>query len=212
MKTRFFALLFLLCGTGALSAQQRIEQLVVRAENDPNVDTSVVINRNRESGETQRTVKTVTIRDNRALVSEFRTAFDRDRDDAYQITESTENGVVSKRYRFRSDGREIFCTLRLDSDSKAKVTYTDRDADVPSIQFYLHGAGSSLDTAALRLKMEEFGQNMENWRLEYGPQLEDLSRRMEIWGKEFGRKMEEAAKQVEIRVNGEIVKPRDEPM
>ncbi len=210
MKTRLLTLLFLLSGTGVLSAQQRIEQLVTRAEQASNVDTNVVINRNRESGATERTVKTVTINDNRALVSEFRTAFDRERDNAYQITENTSDGVSNRRLRFRSGEREISCTLRIESDSKATVSYTDRDANVPAIQFFFNGRSvgtMSVDTVVLRRRLEELK-----------PQLEELSRNMEYLGTEYGPRLEELGRRIEgigrlteIQINGQVVTPGNEP-
>ncbi len=160
MKTQLFSLIFLLSGAGGLCGQQRIEALIDRAEQAPNVDMNVVINRNRKSGAVERTVKTVTIRDNRKLVVDFASAFEQERANAYLISENTNNGRQYKHYRFHSDDREITSTFQIENDSKATVGYTNRNADVPPTQFLL----DEMASARLDALREELEKKMEEAR------------------------------------------------
>lgn len=185
-----------------LSGQQRIDQVVAKAEQMNDVDVNVIQTKNEDTGVVIRVVKNVTISDNRSLVSEFRTAFDRERENAYQVSQNTNNGVAQIKYRFRSGDRDVSYSFRQEGDSRATVIYTNQEKGnqafnldfftIPDINFTLPDFNitipdvNSVDTAALRANMEKFEQNMEAWSREFAPQME-----------EWGKQMEELMKQLE---------------
>lgn len=188
-------------------AQQRIEQVISKAEGLNGVNTNVVMNRNTETGATERIVKTIRITDNKNLVSEFLTAFNQEKEKAYQVSESSNNGVRQRTYRFRSGERDITCTLRMETESKATVSYIDRDDNSPLSREGQFFRGMSMND--FQGNMEQFGQNMADWGTEFGRNMENWSKefapQMEAWAKEFAPKMEELGKRIQEGVaNGTI--------
>lgn len=206
MRTNLIAVILFLAGMAVSSpradAQQRIDQLITRVEGMNNVNTNVVINKNKETGAIERIVKTVTIMSNKNLISEFQAAFDQEKNKAYQVSENSTASDRQLTYRFAAGNREISCTLKIMGGSNATVTYIDRDANESQFKFFLNGF-SSLDTASLQMNMEDLGRRMEDWAKDFEPQMEQFGKQMEQWGEEFGKKMEEAGKQIESKINSE---------
>ena len=184
MKTKLIAAFLFLSamtiGIPGIHAQQQIEQTMTRVEGMNNVNTNVVINKNKETGAVERIVKTVSIMSNKNVVSDFVAAFDREKDNAYQISESSSAGSSQRTYRFRSGDRDITCSLKIFGGSNADVSYIDRDVNAsPSLEERFFRGLSSLDTMQLRINMQEFGRDVEAWAKEFGEKVEGISGRID---------------------------------
>lgn len=203
MKMRFFAAFLCLMGTGmlstTLSGQQRIYQVLTKAEQMNDVDVSVIQAKNESTGELMRVVKNVSIPNNPGLVSEFLAAFDGERENASQVYETINDVSSYRKYYFRSSDREITYTLRQERDLTASVIYTDQKNMFPAFNVSIPLIGAmmpdlnSLDTAALREGLGEltlntgtlmegfvpmFGKLMEEYIKAMGPLLEEYMEAM----------------------------------
>jgi lipopolysaccharide export LptBFGC system permease protein LptF len=76
------------------SAQTHIEALVKKCESMESVDMNVIRNRNRETKKLERSITTVIIKDNEALVNEFIAAFKADEGDVIQVIENKSSGKL----------------------------------------------------------------------------------------------------------------------
>jgi hypothetical protein len=95
MKTKHVVTaILLLAGSlmSHLSAQETLKALVKKCETLDAVEMHIIKNRNKETKELTRSVVTITIRNNEALVNEFIAAFKKDEDSATQVTERKQNG------------------------------------------------------------------------------------------------------------------------
>jgi hypothetical protein len=105
MKTRSLIAVAILLLTGSLaadlSAQETLKALVKKCENMENVDINVVRKRDEKTRALERTVTSIRINNNQALVNEFIAAFEKDKEMADQEIENKSNGKIKNiHYRF----------------------------------------------------------------------------------------------------------------
>ena len=82
----WLALCLLLSGFSMeLMAQKNLEAVVQKCKSDKSVDKSIVTKRDPKTKELQKIISSFTIEDNPTLQQEVKTAFEQDKEDAYQV-------------------------------------------------------------------------------------------------------------------------------
>ena len=98
----FWVVLCLLVGSFSteLWAQKNLEAVVQKCKSDKSVDKSIVTKRDTKTKKLQKIISSFTIEDNPTLQQEVKTAFEQDKEDAYQVIENESNGKMDYFIRF----------------------------------------------------------------------------------------------------------------
>lgn len=117
MKTKHAvtALVWLIAGltTGA-SAQTTLKALVKKCETTESVKMNIITERDKNTKKLTKSIITVTIRNDEALVNQFIEAFRKDAGEATMAIEDLESGrMIPTFYRFEGEGGEVSYTLNI---------------------------------------------------------------------------------------------------
>ena len=114
--------------TSALFAQESIKAVIQKCEQKKSVEMTYIINKDPETKKVLSNITTVKIKDDPALVKEFVSAFEKDKDKAYSVSGSIKNGVSTpSNYKF-SSGKEsyISCTMSVsNNNADASISYRE---------------------------------------------------------------------------------------
>ena len=131
MKTRNLILtaVLLMAGSwaGDLLAQTNLNALMKKCESKDKVNVEVIYDKDRKTKKPVKEVITITFstKDNPKLLDEFINAFQKDKDAAYKVIESKQNGrVLPSFYRFSSGTSDISYSL---DDLNLKPGYKDNE-------------------------------------------------------------------------------------
>ena len=118
----WLALCLLLSGFSMeLMAQKNLEAVVQKCKSDKSVDKSIVTKRDPKTKELQKIISSFTIEDNPTLQQEVKTAFEQDKEDAYQVIENESNGNMD--YFIRFSKANVKVSYSMDSrDTKLSFT------------------------------------------------------------------------------------------
>jgi hypothetical protein len=134
MKTKHFitVLALLVAGGFAIdaSAQTHLKALVKKCESIESVDMNIVRHRNSETKELKRTITSILIKDNEALVNEFMAAFKADEGDATQIIEHKRKGETTPSF-YRFEKVNYSFSLK----DKANASVTEFEGDTGRVNF-----------------------------------------------------------------------------
>jgi hypothetical protein len=115
--------LFSSCAT----AQDNLNALVKKCESMESVDMNIVYQKDKETKKTQQVIKSLTIENNKDLVTKFLEAFKKDKEKAYTVIENKQNGkIVPSFYRFSTGNTDISYSFSLDDDANASVSVIER--------------------------------------------------------------------------------------
>ena len=78
-----------------LVAQENLNALVKKCETMPSLEVDVIKNKNEETKKLEVSVIAISIENNQALVNEFLSAFEKDKEDATKTIENSANGEHS---------------------------------------------------------------------------------------------------------------------
>ena len=114
----FWVALCLLVGSFSteLWAQKNLEAVVQKYKSDKSVDKSIVTKRDPKTKELQKIISSFTIEDNPTLQQEVKTAFEQDKEDAYQVIENENDGVVSWFIRFSKGKNTVSYSINVDEE------------------------------------------------------------------------------------------------
>ena len=199
LTTALIACMLILGIAPQLGAQTHLNNLMKQCETKSTVDINVVMNRNKETGEINKVVKSVTINNDKRLVDDFLNAFGRDKEKATKIIENIKSGkTIPSLYQFTDGEKRVSYSFSLSDEANASVTYIERIGDSG---FLLDIFGSNFDSVEFESQMEVFGKNMEAWGEEFGRKMEawsaEYAPKMEAWAKEFAQKAENLAKEID---------------
>ena len=104
------ALALLLCGLSTeVFAQKNLEEVVRKCKSDKSVDKSVVTKKDPATKQKRRVVSSFEVESGSPLYQEVMTAFERDKEEAYQIIENESGGNKNYFIRFtRADGNVAY--------------------------------------------------------------------------------------------------------
>ena len=93
----FWVALCLLVGNFSteLWAQKNLEAVVQKCKADKTIDKSVVTNKDPKTKKVYKIVSSFVVEGHAALQQEIKSAFERDKEEAYQVIENENDGVVS---------------------------------------------------------------------------------------------------------------------
>ena len=97
------AILLIIVGINSdLMAQTALRALVKKCESAENVEMNIVRQKDKETLNVQRSIISIKITSNKALVDEFIAAFEKDEPSAYEVICSKRNGkIIPQFYRFK---------------------------------------------------------------------------------------------------------------
>lgn len=128
MKTKSILTLLLIvtacCFSSNVWAQEKLNALMKRCESMDNVDISVVQQRNPTTRKISQIITTAKFSNNKALVDEFLSAFESDKNDAIQIIDKKKDGrMVPSYYQFNVGSKSVAYTITVKNDgTDASVT------------------------------------------------------------------------------------------
>lgn len=108
-----------------LSAQKNLEAVIQKCKSDKTVDKSIVTRKDPQTKRLEKVVSSFTIRGNNALRQEVMTAFERDKEEAYQVIQNESNGEVSWFIRFAKANVRTSYSLNVDGDDELSLTVID---------------------------------------------------------------------------------------
>ncbi len=132
MNTKSVIVLMLFIGGFCLemSAQQNILAVVKKCETSESVEMSVIRKRNEDTKQLERSITSITIKSNPALVDEFIAAFKQDEPNATQVIDTYVKGkLVPQLYRFSN----VSVSFSLQgSGGNASVTVIEKSKSKPA--------------------------------------------------------------------------------
>lgn len=108
-----------------LLAQKNLEAVILKCKSDKTVDKSIVTRKDPKTKKLEKVVSSFTIMGNNALRQEVKTAFERDKEEAYQVIENESNGEVSWFIRFSKGNVRTSYSLNVDGDDELSITVID---------------------------------------------------------------------------------------
>ncbi|MDR1919121.1 MAG: DUF5024 domain-containing protein [Tannerellaceae bacterium] len=128
MKTKVVVAVLLLMGslTVKVSAQETLKALVKKCENMDSVSMTIVRDRDKETKQWKRSVITLNIRNNAALVNEFIEAFRKDEAVALKVIENKDQGR-STNFFYSFEG--VNYSLRIKDKANASISVFEGEND-----------------------------------------------------------------------------------
>lgn len=125
-KIKSFLLLFLIVGTmsSSIMAQQNLSAWMKRCESVESIEMTVITRRNPETKKEESKIVKVVFVDNKALLDELLSAFQKDKESAYQFSEKKSTGVIRPEFcRFSKNKTETRYMFEFKGN---KVTVTEQ--------------------------------------------------------------------------------------
>lgn len=124
MKTKYVLVVALIvaacCFSTTASAQTNLNALMKKCETMNDVNMDVVQQRNPKTKKISQIIKTVMIKNNKALIDDFLKAFQADKNDAIQAIESKRNGrIMPSYYQFNVGGVDVSYSLTVKDDGNS---------------------------------------------------------------------------------------------
>ena len=118
----WLALCLLLSGFSMeLMAQKNLEAVVQKCKADKTIDKSVVTNKDPKTKKVYKIVSSFVVEGHAALQQEIKSAFERDKEEAYQVIENESNGKMD--YFIRFSKANVKVSYSMDSrDTKLSFT------------------------------------------------------------------------------------------
>ena len=119
----FWVVLCLLVGSFSteLWAQKNLEAVVQKCKADKTIDKSVVTNKDPKTKKVYKIVSSFVVEGHAALQQEIKSAFERDKEEAYQVIENESNGKMD--YFIRFSKANVKVSYSMDSrDTKLSFT------------------------------------------------------------------------------------------
>ena len=114
----FWVVLCLLVGSFSteLWAQKNLEAVVQKCKADKTIDKSVVTNKDPKTKKVYKIVSSSVVEGHAALQQEIKSAFERDKEEAYQVIENENDGVVSWFIRFSKGKSTVSYSINVDEE------------------------------------------------------------------------------------------------
>ena len=114
----FWVALCLLVGNFSteLWAQKNLEAVVQKCKADKTIDKSVVTNKDPKTKKVYKIVSSFVVEGHAALQQEIKSAFERDKEEAYQVIENESDGVVSWFIRFSKGKNTVSYSINVDEE------------------------------------------------------------------------------------------------
>ena len=114
----FWVALCLLVGSFSteLWAQKNLEAVVQKCKADKTIDKSIVTNKDPKTKKVYKIVSSFVVEGHAALQQEIKSAFERDKDEAYQVIENENDGVVSWFIRFSKGKNTVSYSINVDKE------------------------------------------------------------------------------------------------
>ena len=137
MKTyRIIIAAVLLAGLSGLPgarAQKSLDALRAKCESDGRIDKTVIIHKDKQTGEKTFTTVQIDVRNNAALVQEFLDAFAEDQPQAYMIAQVEQNGrSLPKLLQFDKAGKGVWYGMIFRDPANVQVIYTQGEVVRPA--------------------------------------------------------------------------------
>lgn len=120
MKTSriLWVVVFLLMGSvgTGLFAQKNLEAVVKKCIEDKSVNKSTVQRKDPKTKALVSVIRTITVQDDLSLKNEIKSAFERDKEDAYQVIENEGGGNTNWFIKFETDKSRVSYSLDLNGD------------------------------------------------------------------------------------------------
>lgn len=128
MKANRLLVIAILIAAGSLhvSAQENLKALIQKCEKMESVNINIIRNRDEETKKLTRTITNISFRNNEALLNEFITAFEKDREMADQEIENKSGGKIKNIfYRFGNTNY----SFSVGEDGSASISVIDNKED-----------------------------------------------------------------------------------
>lgn len=137
MKTyRIIIAIVLLAAFGSMPAaraQKSLDALRAKCESDGRIDKTVIIHKDKQTGEKTFTTVQIDVRNNAALVKEFLDAFANDEPQAYTIAKTEQDGhSVPKLLQFDREGKAVWYGMIFRDPANVQVIYTQGEVVRPA--------------------------------------------------------------------------------
>ena len=117
---------------GAL-AQKALDVLRAKCESDGRIDKTIIIHKDKQTGEKTFTTVQIDIRRNPVLVQEFLDAFAKDQPQAYMIAQVEQNGrSLPKLLQFDKEGKNVWYGMIFRDPANVQVIYTQGEVVRPA--------------------------------------------------------------------------------
>lgn len=90
-----------------LWAQKNLEAVVQKCKADKTINKSVVTNKDPETKKLSKKISSFTVEGNSTLLQEIKSAFEQDKEEAYQVIENENNGMVNWFIRFSKGNNTV---------------------------------------------------------------------------------------------------------
>ena len=129
MKAKNMMLVLVLLFTGvagnSIQAQEALNALVKKCESMEKVDINVIYNRNKETKKVEKCIKSIGFTDPQ-LMNEFLAAFEKEKENAYQVIDNKVNGkMMPSFYRFSVGKSEISYSFTASKNGRVDITYIE---------------------------------------------------------------------------------------
>lgn len=174
---------------GSVQAQKHLDALVKRCESMDKVSVDVIINKNKQTKQLERSITTISFssKENPQLLKDFVEAFKADQDEAYKVGNKSVNGkVYPSFYRFDKGKTDILYSVDMDANkyygtndvsiSRIERVSTDNDTSYNMS----NSNGVFFDGGKFNQQMAEYNQKMAD----YNKQMNEYNKKMTIYNKQ----------------------------